>query len=115
MVRTGNTATATQMAAFATTPDYIKAVTGYSSRTGIGTVNYYEKGKSQTQVNTSITYRFSAEAPQWIRRTTVRLGVNNILDANPSPANTSSTGYGGGSGGSLWVGRAFTLATSREF
>lgn len=114
MVRTGNTATLAQFTSL-NAPDYIKPVTVYSSSTGVGTVNYYEKGKSQTQVNTSVTYRFSAEAPKWIRRTTVRLGMNNVLDASPSPANTSGTGYGGGSGSSLWVGRAFTVATSREF
>ena len=78
-------------------------------------MNYYEKGRSQTQVNTAISYRFSADAPKWIRRTQIRVGVNNLLDADPSPANTAAQGYSGGTGSSLWVGRVFTLTTTKDF
>ncbi len=82
---------------------------------GTGTVNYYEVGKSQTQFNAAVSYRFSAQAPRWIRRTQLRLGVNNLFDTNPAPANMSSQGYTGGSGSSLWVGRAFSFTTTRDF
>jgi outer membrane receptor protein involved in Fe transport len=112
-LRTGATATAAQYTALSA-PSYIKPVTVYAS-TGVGTVNYYEKGKQQTQINTNVSYRFGPEAQKWIRRTTIRVGINNLLDADPSPANTASTGYAGGSGSSLWVGRAFSFTTTREF
>ena len=112
-LRTGATATAAQYAAVGN-PGYIKPVTVFNS-IGIGTVNYYEKGDSTLQLNGGISYRFSAEAPKWIRRTQIRVGVNNIMDEDPPHASMNSTGYSGGSGSSLWVGRAFSFSTTRDF
>jgi hypothetical protein len=111
--RTGVTATAAQYNALSA-PGYIKPVTVYAS-TGVGTVNYYERGEDQLQLNAGISYRFSAEAPKWIRRTTLRVGVNNLLDADPAPANLNGEGYTGGSGSSMWIGRAFSFTTTRDF
>lgn len=89
-------------------PSYIKAF--YNN----GAWNYYEKGKDQTQVNVGLGYRFDANANRWLRSTSFRLGVNNLFDTAPSPQATAS-GYSGAIGGSLWVGRAFTLNMTREF
>ena len=111
--RTGATATAAQYAAL-NQPSYIKPITVYSN-TGVGTVNYYEVGKDQLQINAGIAYRFGPEANHWLRRTSFRLGINNLLDEQPAPANVSSTGYAGGTGSSLWVGRAYSFTVTRDF
>jgi outer membrane receptor protein involved in Fe transport len=112
-VYTDATATAAQYTALGA-PGYIKPVKVYAN-TGVGTVNYYERGEDQLQLNASLSYRFGAEAPKWIRRTTIRVGVNNLLDADPAPADNNGTGYSGGSGTSMWVGRAFSFTTTRDF
>jgi hypothetical protein len=112
-IRTGATATAAQYTA-ANSPDYIRPVMVYNN-VGIGTMNYYEVGQSATQVNTAISYRFGPEAPKWIRRTAVRLGINNLLDADAPFQNVNAAGYSGGSGASLWVGRSFSLTTTKDF
>ena len=51
---------------------------------------------------------------KWIAGTTVRLGINNILDEEASIA-ASASGYNSTTGGSLWVGRAYSLNLSRQF
>ncbi len=111
--RTGATATATQYAALGN-PSYIKPVTVISS-SNVASVSYYEVGKDQLQINSSVSYRFGAEASKWLRRTTFRFGINDLFDAKPAPAATSGIGFNTGSGQSLWVGRAFTLSMNREF
>ena len=111
--RTGATATAAQYAAL-NKPGYIKPVVVYNN-TGVGTVNYYEVGKDQLQINAGIGYRFGPEANHWLRQTNFRVGINNLLDAEPAPASVSSTGYNGGTGSSLWVGRAFSFTVARDF
>jgi hypothetical protein len=112
--RTGATATAAQYAAL-NNPDYIKPVTVVSATGALSTV-YYEKGKSQLQLNTGLSYRFGAESAQkWLRRTTWRVGINNLLDADPAPANLTTFGFDPGSGESLWIGRTFTVTTTKEF
>ena len=111
--RTGATATAAQYTALGA-PSYIKAFTSVSSA-GVPTVVYYEVGKSQLQVNASVSYRFGPEAARWIRRTTIRFGVNNLFDADPAPSGMNGIGFTAGSGQSLWVGRAFSLSTTRDF
>jgi hypothetical protein len=95
-------------------PDYIKPKAVVSSL-GVVTTNYYEVGKDQLQLNAALSYRFGPEASKWIRRTTVRFGVNNLMDADPAPSNMNGTGFSAGSGQSLWVGRQFTLTTTRDF
>ena len=111
--RTGATATAAQYTAL-NAPSYIKPFTSISG-TGVATTVFYERGQSQMQVNSSVSYRFGPEASKWLRRTTVRLGINNLFDADPARAGTSGIGFTAGSGQSLWVGRAFTLTTTRDF
>jgi hypothetical protein len=72
-------------------------------------------GKDQLQINSSLSYRFGAEASKWLRRTTFRLGINDLFDAKPAPAALNGIGFNTGSGQSLWVGRAFTFSSNREF
>ena len=111
--RTGATATAAQYTALGA-PSYIKPFTNISG-TGVATTVYYERGKSQLQVNSSLAYRFGSETSKWLRRTTFRLGINNLFDADPAPTNTNGIYFTAGSGQSLWVGRAFTLTATRDF
>ncbi len=65
-------------------------------------------------MNGSVSYRFGAEARSWFRGASVRFGINNLLDAQPTRS-TSSTGYSGATGESIWVGRAFTAQFDRKF
>jgi iron complex outermembrane receptor protein len=111
--RTGATATAAQYTSLGN-PSYIKPEVVISTA-GVPATSYYEVGKSQLQLNAGLSYRFSPEASKWFRRTTVRLGINNLLDADPAPANLTTAGFNAGSGQSLWVGRTFTFSTTRDF
>ena len=89
-------------------PNYIRVVTTN------GSTSYVEIGNDQVQLNGSISYRFGSEARSWFKDTTVRVGINNLLDAQPT-LSTSSTGYSGATGSSVWVGRAFTVDLRRSF
>ncbi len=90
-------------------PDYI-AVFFNNGRT-----YYYQKGESQMLVNLGITYQFGNDANSWLKNTRVRLGINNVLDEDPFLTDANGTGYSGSTGSSLWVGRAYSLAFTREF
>ena len=105
-VRSGATTTAATYAALGQ-PEYIQVINNN------GSIVYAEKGDSQLQLNGSISYRFGREANRWVRSTTFRLGVNNLLDETPNQTNAAA-GYSGGTGSSLWVGRAYTLTISRQ-
>ncbi|MCF3651759.1 TonB-dependent receptor plug domain-containing protein [Synoicihabitans lomoniglobus] len=90
-------------------PDYIKVVFNN------GQTYYYERGSSQLQINLGLSYRFADESESWLSGTRVRLGVNNVLDDEPSLYNPHRTGYTGGTGSALWIGRAYSLTLSRAF
>jgi hypothetical protein len=49
-----------------------------------------------------------------VRRTSVRLGVNNVQDREPTHSQ-DATGYRGSMGTSLWVGRAYSVSYGRGF
>lgn len=90
-------------------PSYIAVV--YND----GQTYYYEKGDSQLQINLGLSYKFGDDARSWLRNTRVRLGVNNVLDEEPALYDADGTGYTGGTGTSLWIGRAYSLSLTREF
>lgn len=105
--RTGATTTLATYEALGR-PDYIKVITNN------GSTSYVEEGHDQFQLNAGLGYRFGADAHAWVRNTSFRLGVNNLLDEEPN-LTADSTGYSGSTGSSLWVGRAYTLQVSRRF
>ena len=88
-------------------PPYVK----YIYNNGAGAIR--ELGDAQYQVNLGFGYRLGREARKWLRQTSVRLGVNNVLDDDP-PRRADQNGYAGGLGTSLWVGRAYSLTITRE-
>ena len=90
-------------------PDYIKVIQND------GNTYYYEVGDPQYQLNLGASYRFGNDASSWLRNTTFRVGVNNALDDEPAIYDMNGTGYSGGTGTSLWVGRSYTLTLTREF
>ena len=106
-IRTGATTNATTYNALGQ-PDYIRPVFNN------GTTTYYEEGYDALQVNLGLSYRFQNDANKWVAGTTIRLGINNILDEEPSEAATAS-GYNPNTGGSLWLGRAYSLTFTRRF
>jgi hypothetical protein len=111
-VKTGATATQALVAA-AGFPDYVKAYTSISSA-NVATVVYAERGTDKIQTNVGVGYRFGAESNMWVRRTSFRLGINNIFDIDPPLQNTTSSGYGGSIGSSLWIGRAYSFTVSKD-
>lgn len=88
-------------------PDYVKYI--YNN----GAASIRELGDDQYQVNLGIGYRFARGSSKWLRGTSVRLGVNNVLDEDP-PRRADTTGYAGGLGTSLWVGRAYSISFTRD-
>jgi hypothetical protein len=106
-VRTGATTTQSVYDAL-NHPDYIRVVTTN------GSTSYVEIGDPQWQLNSSISYRFGPESRSWFKGSTVRLGINNLLDTQPTRS-TSSTGYSGSTGSSVWVGRAYTVQIDRKY
>ena len=105
------TTTSTNLAGYlaAGEPDYIKVIQND------GNTFYYEVGEPQYQLNVGASYRFANDANWWLKNTTVRIGVNNVLDDEPALYDENGTGYSGGTGTSLWVGRAYSLSLTREF
>ncbi|MSU25506.1 MAG: hypothetical protein EXS32_16995 [Opitutus sp.] len=79
-----------------------------------GALAYHEIGNKQTQLNLGLGYRWGAQANWWLRRTAVRVGVNNAQDGEPTHSQ-AQTGYTGSLGLSQWVGRAYSLTSGRDF
>lgn len=106
-VRTGATTTAAVWESLGR-PDYIRQITNN------GSTSYVEEGEGQIQINAGLGYRWGGEANPWIRNTALRVGINNVLDEEPSPTSGAS-GYSGSTGSSLWVGRAYSFTFTRTF
>lgn len=90
------------------TVDYLRAL--YNN----GALAYHEIGNKQTQLNLGLGYRWGAQARAWLRRTSVRVGVNNAQDREPTHSQ-AQTGYVGSLGRSQWIGRAYSLTCGRDF
>lgn len=89
-------------------PDYIRVVTNN------GSTSYTEIGDDQIQLNLGVTYRFGAKGRGWLNGTSVRLGINNLLDDEPT-LSAGNSGYSGSTGSSLWVGRAYSIDLRKSF
>ncbi len=89
-------------------PSYIRVVTTN------GSTSYVEIGDDQVQLNGGLGYRFDNQANAWLRRSSVRLGINNLLDTKPT-FSAGNEGYSGGTGSSVFVGRAYSLEFRRSF
>ncbi len=90
-------------------PDYIAVFVNN------GQTYYYQKGSSQMAFNLGVTYKFASTTNSWLKDTRVRLGVNNLLDDEPFLNSPNGTGYSGSTGSSLWPGRSYSLALTRDF
>ena len=78
-----------------------------------GALAYRDIGDAQWLTNAGLGVRFGRQAPAWLRRSSVRLGVNNLLDRKPT-LSEGQTGYRGSLGYSHWVGRAYTVTINRD-
>jgi len=74
--------------------DYLKYI--YNN----GAAAIRELGDPQYQVNLGIGYRVGRSGSNWLRQSSVRLGVNNVLDDKPG-RRADQTGYSGSIGTSL--------------
>jgi outer membrane receptor protein involved in Fe transport len=88
--------------------DYLRAI--YNN----GALAFHEIGEKQTQLNLGLGYRWGVQSNWWVRRTSLRVGVNNVQDREPTHSQ-AQTGYTGSMGSSLWVGRAYSLTYGRDF
>ncbi len=64
--------------------------------------------------NTSLAYHFAANAREWLKHTTVRLGVINLANT-PPPLASGAFGYNPAVHGGLIVGRTWTLDLTKSF
>lgn len=64
--------------------------------------------------NSSVAYRFGANSREWVKNTTVRLGVNNVANT-PPPLAAGAFGYNPAVHGGLIVGRTWTLDLTKSF
>ncbi len=87
-------------------PDYIRAFNDN------GVTRYLLLVRPAWQHNAWVSYRIERWAPAWLRGTTARLGVNNVLDTDPP---LSSDQYGFRTGSANPRGRQFTLELARKF
>jgi iron complex outermembrane receptor protein len=106
-IRTGLTFTKAQYDALGA-PSWIKLVTNS------GADLYYEKGYDSLQLNLGVGYKFASDR-LWLKNTSVRLGINNLLDEDAPITGVTGTGYSGATGTSLWVGRAYSINLTRMF
>jgi outer membrane receptor protein involved in Fe transport len=64
--------------------------------------------------NAFAAYRFAADSGKWLNRSSVKLGVVNLLDRNP-PLTSGSFGYSSSVAGTQVMGRTWTIELSRQF
>ncbi|MEY2879980.1 MAG: Vitamin transporter BtuB precursor [Verrucomicrobiota bacterium] len=79
-----------------------------------GALAFHEIGEKQTQLNLGLGHRWGAQANWWLRRTSLRVGVNNAQDREPTHSQ-AQTGYVGSLGSSQWIGRAYSFTYARDF
>jgi iron complex outermembrane recepter protein len=87
-------------------PEYIKAFNDN------GITRYFLRVKGSFQHNAWLSYRFDRNAHAWLRDTSLRVGINNVLDAEP---HLTSDQYGFRSGTANPRGRQFTMEMSKKF
>ncbi len=87
-------------------PDYIRAFTNNGVRSYVLRVDPY------ITHNAWVGFRFAREANRWLQDTSVRFGVNNVLDTDPR---LTSDQYGYRSGAANPRGRQFTMEVSKKF
>ncbi len=77
-----------------------------------GLLRYYMRVEPFVMHNAYVSYRFAPSAPSLLRNTTVRFGVNNLLDTEP-PASDTWAGYEIGTANPR--GRQFLFELARTF
>lgn len=87
-------------------PDYFRE---YSDTAGVTRLGYLVK--DWISHNTYVNYRFPRRSHEWVRGTSVRVGINNVIDSDP-PLADESRGYR--TGGSNPRGRQYYLQLSKS-
>jgi iron complex outermembrane recepter protein len=90
-------------------PSYIKPV--FTN----GSTVYRMVGSDAITYNTFLTYRFERnDRRAWLRHTTIRVGVNNLFDAEPPISNDNNT-YETALFNTMAKGRTYSLTFTRTF
>jgi outer membrane receptor protein involved in Fe transport len=72
-------------------------------------------GSDAITYNTFLTYRFERnDRRSWLRHTTIRVGVNNLFDAEPPISNDNNT-YETALFNTMAKGRTYSLTFTRTF
>lgn len=79
-----------------------------------GTFAYRYSVRDVISYNAAIGYRFNRDASKWLRNTSVRLGVVNLLDQEP-PLTSDTAGYATSVHASLFPGRTWSIELTRQF
>jgi hypothetical protein len=79
-----------------------------------GNLLYRYRVRDVISYNFAIGYRFPREENQWLRNTSVRLGIINVTDQEP-PLTSDTAGYSTSVHSSLFPGRTWTLELVRQF
>jgi outer membrane receptor protein involved in Fe transport len=78
-----------------------------------GNYFYYYKVHDNVTFNAFSSYRFGAQAPKWVRSSSVRFGVINLRNT-PPPLSSGATGFSTSVYQGLLVGRTWTLELSKQ-
>jgi iron complex outermembrane receptor protein len=65
--------------------------------------------------NATLSYRFESNAPAWLRRTRLQLGVVNLNDEQPPLASSEGFGYDASVSQNLLAGRTWSIEVTRAF
>jgi outer membrane receptor protein involved in Fe transport len=75
---------------------------------------YRYRVRDVVSYNGAVGYRFDRDASRWLRHTSVKLGVVNLLDTEP-PLTPDTAGYAPAIHASLFPGRTWTVELTRQF
>ena len=79
-----------------------------------GNAFYYYKVHDNITYNAFASYRFTQQAPKWLRASSVRMGVINLLNT-PPPLSSGATGFSTSNYQGLLVGRTWTMDVTKPF
>jgi iron complex outermembrane receptor protein len=79
-----------------------------------GNYFYYYKVHDNITYNAFASYRFTQQAPKWLRASSMRVGVINLLNT-PPPLSSGATGFSTTNYQGLLVGRTWTMEVTKSF
>jgi iron complex outermembrane receptor protein len=79
-----------------------------------GSMVYRYRVRDVVSYNATVGYRFNRDASRWLRNSSIRVGIINLLDQEP-PVTPDTAGYAPSIHSSLYPGRTWTFELTRQF